>query len=300
MDYGPHQRSGGMTVTIDEHSGCCNGVRRAIEQAEKCLTGGELLYCLGAIVHNNAEITRLAGMGMRTVDIEGFSVLRDATVLIRAHGEPPSTYRMAAEHNLKLVDCTCPVVLKIQKEIAATYRRLSPLGGQVVIFGKSGHAEVNGLVGQADGNAVVVESLSDLLSKISDGVVRSDVPVAVFSQTTKNPVEYGAVCDRLQGYCRELVVHDTICRQVSSRHPHLERFAAEHDVIIFVCGRESSNGKNLFHLCRSVNPRSHRVEFSSEILSEWFSSGDSVGICGATSTPMRQLEACRSHIEGLF
>jgi len=289
-----------MTVTVDEHSGCCNGVRRAIEQAERCLAGGERLYCLGAIVHNNAEMERLAGMGMQTIGIAEFSALRDATVLIRAHGEPPSTYSAAAANHLKLVDCTCPVVLRIQKEIAATYHRLSSVGGQIVIFGKSGHAEVNGLVGQADGMAVVVENLSDLLSKIAGGVVRTDVPVAVFSQTTRNPQEYASVCSCLRERCREITVHDTICRQVSSRHSHLGKFAAEHDVIVFVCGRESSNGRVLFDLCRSVNPRSYSVEFSSEIRAEWFSPDDSVGICGATSTPGRQLEACRSHIERLF
>lgn len=289
-----------MTVTIDEYSGCCNGVRRAIEQAEKCLSGGERLYCLGAIVHNNAEIERLAGMGMQTIDIAGFSALRDATVLIRAHGEPPSTYLTAAANNLKLVDCTCPVVLKIQKEIAETYRRLKSVGGQIVIFGKQGHAEVNGLVGQSDGNAVVVENLSDLLSKIEGGSILTDAPVALFSQTTKNPREYAEIRRCLQERCLEVTVHDTICRQVSSRHPHLERFAAEHDVIVFVCGGESSNGRILFNLCRSVNPRSYRVEFASEIQAGWFSHGDSVGICGATSTPGRQLEACRRHIEKLL
>jgi len=289
-----------MIVAIDEHSGCCNGVRRAIEQAEKCLAGGERLYCLGAIVHNGAEINRLSGMGMQTVDIAGFSALRDATVLIRAHGEPPSTYRTAVANNLKLVDCTCPVVLKIQKEIADTYSRLSSLGGRIVIFGKSGHAEVNGLVGQSDGTAVVVENLPDLLSKLSDGIIRTDVPIAVFSQTTKDPQEYAQVCGCLRDRCSELTVHDTICRQVSSRLPHLEKFAADHDVIIFVCGRDSSNGKNLFNLCKCRNPRSYNVEDSSEIRAEWFTDSDSVGICGATSTPRRQLEACRDHIEKLF
>lgn len=288
-----------MTVTVDEHSGCCNGVRRAIEQAEKCLAGGERLYCLGAIVHNNAEMERLSGMGMQTIGIADFSTLRDATVLIRAHGEPPSTYLTAAANHLKLVDCTCPVVLSIQKEIAATYRRLSSVGGQIVIFGKVGHAEVNGLVGQSDGTAVVVESLSDLLSKITGGVIRTDVPVEIFSQTTKNPQEYAAVCSCLQEWCRVVTVHDTICRQVSSRHLHLGKFAEEHDVIVFVCGRESSNGRILFELCRSVNPRSYSVEWYSEIQAGWFSPGDSVGICGATSTPRRQLEACRGYIEGM-
>lgn len=298
MDNGQGKRDNRMTVTIDEHSGCCHGVRRAIEQAEKFLSEDGVLYCLGAIVHNGAEMARLSDMGMRTVDIGGFSALRDADVLIRAHGEPPSTYSTAAEHNLRLIDCTCPVVLRIQKQIAATYRELAPAGGQILIYGKAGHAEVNGLVGQSDGTAVVVQGVGDLLSKLSDCTVRTDVPTAIFSQTTMDPSVYSELCGILRGRCGSLTVHDTICRQVSSRLPHLEKFASMHDVIVFVCGRESSNGRNLFNLCRSVNPRSYSVEFSSEIRAGWFSASDTVGICGATSTPRRQLDECREHILG--
>jgi len=288
-----------MKVTIDERSGCCNGVRRAIEQAEKYLCEGKPLFCLGAIVHNDVEISRLTAMGMQTVSPAEYSALHDATVLIRAHGEPPATYRTAAANNLTLIDCTCPVVLKIQRDISAKYRELKSSAGQIVIFGKKGHAEVNGLVGQAEGHAIVVENLPEVVELIAAGGIRKNVPTAVFSQTTMDSGEYVGICRVLETVCPDITVHNTICSQVSSRHPALEKFAAENDVIIFVSGTKSSNGRILFELCRRVNPSSYMVENPEEIQVAWLEGKDSVGICGATSTPRRQLEECAGYIERL-
>lgn len=279
-----------MQVIIDGHSGCCNGVRRAISAAEDYLDGHGSLYSLGAIVHNDAEIRRLEHIGLKTVGYADFPSLRGSTVLIRAHGEPPSTYRLAEASGVSLIDCTCPVVLALQKKIAAKYRELSSAGGQVIIFGKRGHAEVNGLVGQTDGHAVVVESMADLEEKLLSGVIDPSRPLALFSQTTKDPEEFAAVASRLRKAASSLEVFDTICRNVSSRHKALREFAASCSVIIFVCGHESSNGKVLFELCRSVNSRSYKVESAEEIPAGIFRPDDIVGICGATSTTRWQLE----------
>ena len=279
-----------MRVIIDGHSGCCNGVRRAISVAEDYLDGHGSLYSLGAIVHNDAEIRRLEHIGLKTVGYADFPSLRGSTVLIRAHGEPPSTYRLAEASGVSLIDCSCPVVLALQKKIAAKYRELSSAGGQVIIFGKRGHAEVNGLVGQTDGHAVVVESMADLEEKLLSGVIDLSRPLALFSQTTKDPEEFAAVAARLRQAASGLEVFDTICRNVSSRHKALREFAASCSVIIFVCGHESSNGKVLFELCRSVNPRSYKVESAEEIPAGIFRPDDIVGICGATSTTRWQLE----------
>ena len=279
-----------MRVLIDSASGCCNGVGRAISAAERYLQEHDTLYSLGAIVHNDAEIRRLAGLGLKTIGYQDLNSLKGSTVLIRAHGEPPSTYRLAEQSGVSLIDCTCPVVLALQRKIAAKYSELSVLGGQVIIFGKRGHAEVNGLVGQTDGQAVVVESIADLKDKLSAGVIDPSHPLALFSQTTKDPDEFAAVASRLRKAASSLEVFDTICRNVSSRHKALREFAASCSVIIFVCGHESSNGKVLFELCRSVNPRSYKVESAEEIPAGIFRPDDIVGICGATSTTRWQLE----------
>lgn len=279
-----------MRVLIDSASGCCNGVGRAISAAERYLQEHDTLYSLGAIVHNDAEIRRLAGLGLKTIGYQDLDSLKGSTVLIRAHGEPPSTYRLAEQSGVSLIDCTCPVVLALQRKIAAKYSELSVLGGQVIIFGKRGHAEVNGLVGQTDGQAVVVESIADLKDKLSAGVIDPSHPLALFSQTTKDPDEFAAVASRLRKAASGLEVFDTICRNVSSRHKALREFAASCSVIIFVCGHESSNGKVLFELCRSVNPRSYKVESAEEIPAGIFRPDDIVGICGATSTTRWQLE----------
>ena len=288
-----------MRVLIDSASGCCNGVGRAISAAERYLQEHDTLYSLGAIVHNDAEIRRLAGLGLKTIGYQDLDSLKGSTVLIRAHGEPPSTYRLAEQSGVSLIDCTCPVVLALQRKIAAKYSELSSCGGQVVIFGKRGHAEVNGLVGQTDGQAVVVESIADLEDKLSSGVIDPSRPLALFSQTTKDPEEFAAVAARLRQAASGLEVFDTICRNVSSRHKALREFAASCSVIIFVCGRESSNGKVLFELCRSVNPRSYKVESAEEIPAGIFRPDDIVGICGATSTTRWQLEKAASLVAGM-
>ena len=293
------ERTSSMRIIIDVHSGCCNGVRKAISVAEDYLDEHGTLYSLGAIVHNDAEIRRLEQKGLRAVGYQDFHSLKGSTVLIRAHGEPPSTYRLAEASGVSLIDCTCPVVLALQKKIAAKYRELSSAGGQVIIFGKRGHAEVNGLVGQTDGHAVVVESMADLEEKLLSGVIDPSRPLALFSQTTKDPEEFAAVASRLRKAASGLEVFDTICRNVSSRHKALREFAASCSVIIFVCGRESSNGKVLFELCRSVNPRSYKVESAEEIPAGIFRPDDIVGICGATSTTRWQLEKAASLVAGM-
>lgn len=293
-----------MRILIDSGSGCCNGVGRAISTAERYLADHDELFSLGAIVHNDAEIQRLALLGLRTVGYDGLESLRGSTVLIRAHGEPPSTYETARQFGISLIDCTCPVVLALQRKIAAKYSELSSRGGQVLIFGKRGHAEVNGLVGQTDGHAIVVESMADLEEKLASGTIDPSRPLALFSQTTKDPEEFAAIAGCLQKAVgaadnADIEVFDTICRHVSSRHSTLKEFAAACTVIVFVCGRESSNGKVLFELCRSVNPRSWKVESADELSAGIFREDDIVGICGATSTTRWQLEKVADAISGM-
>ena len=289
-----------VRVEIDPHSGFCGGVIRAIAAAEDFLDGNGELYSLGAIVHNEEELSRLGRKGLITV---GKDFLRQdgrgKTLLIRAHGEPPETYAQAAEGGFNVIDCTCPVVLQLQRRIREAYGRIRETGGTLIIFGKIGHAEVLGLLGQVGGDAVVVEHLPMLEEAIAGGRVRLDGPVEVFSQTTKSPTEYAVLCARLQELMPDaglLKVHDTICSQVAMRHKHLTEFASAHDVIIFVSGASSSNGKVLSDLCRSVNPRTWLVGGPEEIQPSWFEGSDSVGVCGATSTPKWLLEEVASAI----
>ena len=270
---------------IDPGSGFCHGVVRAVGKAEEILSGGTSLYSLGAMVHNTAELKRLADKGLEIIDLEGIRQLgAGSTVLIRAHGEPPSTYSLAENRGINLVDCTCPVVLKLQKDIAAAYALVSASGGKVVIFGKRGHAEVNGLVGQTEGNAIVIENLSETDSLDLTGHIE------LFSQTTRDPEEYAALTLALQEKTSDIKVHDTICRQVFGRHRKLATFAAGHSVILFVSGRDSSNGKVLFELCRAHNKRTYWVESPEDIRPQWLRGASSIGITGATSTPRWQLE----------
>ena len=291
-----------LQVEIEKHSGFCGGVIRAIGRAEKFLeeSPGKTLYSLGDIVHNEAELRRLGEKGLVTVDKDGLMNIPDPsseTLLIRAHGEPPQTYSLARELGLTVIDCTCPVVLKLQKSIREAYERVKPAGGQIVIFGKIGHAEVLGLLGQVGGDAVVIENMQMLLSAIGDGSIRTDKPLEIFSQTTKSPVEYSEICKVLES-CpgAGLQVHNTICSQVASRHEELADFALRHDVIVFVSGVSSSNGKVLFDLCKSRNQRTYHISDPSELEPEWFSDGDKVGVCGATSTPGWLLEQVAERI----
>ena len=287
-----------MIVEIDRNSGFCKGVIRAIDGAERLLAESGVLYSLGAIVHNEAELSRLREKGLITV--ESLDVA-PASLLIRAHGEPPQTYRLAREKGFDVVDFTCPVVLNIQKSIREAWLAGRP-DGQIVIFGKIGHAEVLGLVGQVDGKAVVVESLAQLKDAISTGAIDVTRRVDIFSQTTKSPVEYEELCAYLSGRMASeglLTVHNTICRQVASRHRELADFARAHDVVVFVAGRESSNGKVLSDLCKRVNDRTYNVGSASELDPAWFRPEDSVGVCGATSTPKWLLEDVASAIKNL-
>lgn len=298
-----------LIVETDPDSGFCGGVIRAIGKAESFLgevPSGERLYSLGAIVHNEAELDRLQSKGLEIITKDDLGRLPSgSTVFIRAHGEPPETYTRIRETGLSVIDCTCPVVLKLQSRIRDAYARVSAASpaGQVLIFGKVGHAEILGLVGQIGGNAVVFENRSMLESYISEGKICLDGPIEVFSQTTKSPSEYTAVCDVIReavalrrGISQDIItedmlsIHDTICSQVGSRHRRLSEFAAAHDVIIFVAGKESSNGRVLSELCRKVNPRTWNVGDGSEISPDWFKDGDRVGVCGATSTPKWLLE----------
>lgn len=291
-----------LQVEIEKHSGFCGGVIRAIGRAEKYLeeSPGRTLYSLGDIVHNEAELRRLGEKGLVTVDKDGLMNIPDPsseTLLIRAHGEPPQTYSLAQKLGLTVIDCTCPVVLKLQKSIREAYERVKPAGGQIVIFGKIGHAEVLGLLGQVSGDAVVIENMPMLLSALEDGSIRTDKPLEIFSQTTKSPVEYSEICKVLES-CpgAGLQVHNTICSQVASRHEELADFALRHDVIVFVSGVSSSNGKVLFDLCKSRNQRTYHISDPSELEPEWFSDGDKVGVCGATSTPGWLLEQVAERI----
>lgn len=291
-----------IQVEIEKHSGFCGGVIRAIGRAEKFLeeSPGRTLYSLGDIVHNEAELQRLGEKGLITVDKDGLMNIPDPsseTLLIRAHGEPPQTYSLAQKLGLTVIDCTCPVVLKLQKSIREAYERVKPAGGQIVIFGKIGHAEVLGLLGQVSGDAVVIENMPMLLSALEDGSIRTDKPLEIFSQTTKSPVEYSEICKALES-CpgAGLQVHNTICSQVASRHEELADFALRHDVIVFVSGVSSSNGKVLFDLCKSRNQRTYHISDPSELEPEWFSDGDKVGVCGATSTPGWLLEQVAERI----
>ena len=293
-----------ITVDIDKNSGFCAGVIRAIGKAEEFLESGDdrRLYSLGAIVHNDSELERLSENGLVTIDKEDFDEMVQAegeVLLIRAHGEPPQTYERAEALGFQVIDCTCPVVLKLQQRIKESYIRHQESGcGQIIIFGKIGHAEVLGLIGQTDGTAVVVENIAMLEEAVAEGRIRYDIPTEVFSQTTKSPSEYKGLCAKLEEEMGEglLSVHDTICSQVATRHERLSKFALEHDIIIFVAGKASSNGKVLCDLCKSLNIRTYHIDSPSEIKREWFRADDKVGVCGATSTPKWLLEDVAEHI----
>lgn len=305
-----------ITVEIDPDSGFCGGVIRAVDRAEEYLSGAEhsRLYSLGSIVHNEAELSRLRAAGLVTIGLSDLpSLHKGDSLLIRAHGEPPSTYTKAEELGLEVIDCTCPVVLNLQKSIREAYARVNAAGGQIVIFGKVGHAEVLGLLGQVDGDAVVIENMDMFMEALSSGKIRPEGPLEIFSQTTKSPAEYSAICCALrEAMAKEhelseerfrgtglLAVHDTICRQVARRHERLSDFALRHDIIVFVSGSESSNGKVLCNLCRSLNIRTYHVGNEDGIRPEWFRHDDRVGVCGATSTPKWLLESVASRILAL-
>lgn len=270
-----------MKIEIDEKSGFCFGVVNAIAEAERSLEGGEV-YSLGDIVHNGIEVMRLESLGLKTIDRKELESLRNRTVLIRAHGEPPSTYAVARKNCVTLIDATCPVVAKLQKKVVEAHRRMRQCGGQVVILGKKGHAEVIGLTGQVDSPTLVIENLDDLES------IDFTRPIYLLSQTTQSLELFEAVGKKILVRSADpetVVIDDTICRQVSNRNPHLSEFAKKYDTVIFVSGRKSSNGKVLFSACLAANSNSRFIEDETELRKEWFEGCRSVGVCGATSTP---------------
>jgi len=281
-----------MIIEIDPNSGFCFGVVNAIEKAEATLAKNETLFCIGDIVHNNIEVDRLKDQGLKTINHDEFGKLSNAKVLFRAHGEPPISYNKAKENNIEVIDASCPVVLNLQKRIKKTYQEIKEKEGQILIYGKKGHAEVNGLVGQTKGEAKVVERVEDLIE------VDWDKPVVLFSQTTKTISGFKEISEVLRLKCQnELKINDTICRKVSNRMPNIREFSKQHDVIIFVSGKKSSNGKLLFDVCKQENTQSYFVSHPDEVEIAWFTDAKSVGISGATSTPSWLMEQIAENIK---
>lgn len=272
-----------LKVEVDKNSGFCFGVVKAVEAAETLLKAGQKVWCVGDIVHNEAEAQRLENLGMSTIKHADVPNLEEGTVLFRAHGEPPASYHWVQQHGMALKDATCPVVLKLQQRIKQAWLKQKERNGQIVIYGKKGHAEVIGLCGQTNNEAIVVETEADL--KLID----CSRPVEVFSQTTKSPEGLQAIVEQLQQMMQtgvEIISHDTVCRQVSGRVPRIQKFAEQYDTVVFVGGTKSSNARMLFQACRGVNPKSYFISGPEEIQDEWFTSEvQSVGVCGATSTP---------------
>ena len=286
-----------IKVEIDEGSGFCFGVVTAIHKAEEELAKGETLYCLGDIVHNSREVDRLKTMGLITINREEFKQLKNAKVLLRAHGEPPETYMIARENNIEIIDATCPVVLRLQKRIRQGYLADSDEEKQIVIYGKSGHAEVLGLVGQTDGKALVIEKAEEAKKLDLNKSIR------LFSQTTKSLDEFQEIVEYFKQHISPEATfeyYDTICRQVANRMPKLREFAATHDLIFFVSGKKSSNGKMLFEECLKVNANSHLIDNEKEIDPSLLQNVKSIGVCGATSTPKWLMEKIYNHIRTLI
>lgn len=281
-------------VEIDSGSGFCFGVTTAIRKAEEELAKGGVLYCLGDIVHNNREVERLEKMGLVTINHEQLKQLHDVKVLLRAHGEPPETYELARRNNIEIIDATCPVVLRLQKKIKQEYLLADDAKKQIVIYGKNGHAEVLGLVGQTAGKAIVIEKLEEAKQLDFNRSIR------LYSQTTKSLEEFGRIVEYIQQHISPSVsfeYSDTICRQVANRIANIRQFAASHELVLFVSGKKSSNGKVLFNECLSVNPNTHLIDNASEVDSTLLEGVSSIGICGATSTPKWLMEEVEQAIK---
>lgn len=280
-----------MKIEIDNNSGFCFGVMRATSTAETELTKQQPLYCLGDIVHNGQEVERLTRLGLITIDHAQLAQLHDVRVLLRAHGEPPHTYELAQKNNITIIDATCPVVLKLQQKIKQAYT--SHPEAQIVIYGKIGHAEVIGLEGQTEGNAIVVEDENDLHK------IDFNKPIILFSQTTKSIEGFNKLVEIIKTKITDNLhfeYHDTICRNVANRIPNIKEFASQFDVVLFVAGAKSSNGKVLFNECLSVNPRTYLVSSAEELNPEWLKDVESIGICGATSTPKWLMETIKQKV----
>jgi 4-hydroxy-3-methylbut-2-en-1-yl diphosphate reductase len=291
-----------MKVETDKRSGFCFGVRNAVEIAEKALLKGERVFSLGPIVHNDKEVERLSDLGLVSIEHRQFRELKNCKVLIRAHGEPPQTYAVARENNIEIIEATCPIVKRLQSKIREMWLVTKENNGQVVIFGKSGHAEVIGLLGQTNNEGILVSGPDDL------GKIDFTRPVYLFSQTTMDEKEYQKIKDLISNNIERLninnsenilKVHNTVCGQVSNREPHLIEFASKHDIIIFVSGKESSNGKMLYSVCKNVNPDTYFVSSPEEIDLSWFRGKKSAGVCGATSTPKWLIEKVHDLISGI-
>lgn len=286
-----------MKVEIDGGSGFCFGVTRAIGKAEEELAKDGHLFCLGDIVHNGKECDRLQRLGLETINHSQLEHIEHSKVLLRAHGEPPSTYLTAEHNHIDIIDATCPVVLHLQKRIKDEYTADITQSKQIVIFGKNGHAEVLGLVGQTEGKAIVVETLADVeqLDFTRD--------ICLYSQTTKPLGEFREIVEYIERHMSPdatFIYYDTICRQVANRMPHIREFASRHDAVLFVCGKKSSNGRVLFGQCLQANPRSYMIDSAQEISPEWLKECQSIGICGATSTPKWLMEECKIRIDQLL
>ena len=280
-----------MIIEIDNQSGFCFGVKKAIDKAEQILSEGENLICLGEIVHNHEEVERLALEGMTTIQKEDIPAIHNETILIRTHGEPPSTYSQLIQNQNKIIDATCPVVMKLQDRIQNSYRMLSETNGQLVIFGKKEHPEVIGLLGQTNGQAIVVSTIEEL-----DQLDYSR-PIELYAQTTMPVDDLQSVSNEIRLRSKSNVnIHDTICRQVSNRVPRLTAFSKKFDVILFVSGKNSSNGKFLYCICMKNNPSSYFISTPSEIEKWWFINAQSIGICGATSTPQWLMEKVQDQV----
>ena len=280
-----------LKIEIDNGSGFCFGVTTAIQKAEEELAKGNTLYCLGDIVHNGMECERLRQLGLITIDHEQMASLHNVKVLLRAHGEPPATYELARKNNIEIIDATCPVVLQLQKRIRKQYEASpSGEGASIVIFGKKGHAEVLGLVGQTQSEAIVIENFDEV------GRLDFTRDIYLYSQTTKSLDEFHRIIEYIQQHISPTATFrsfDTICRNVANRMPNISNFATKHDLVLFVCGRKSSNGRVLYNECLRVNPNTHMIEGPNEIDPAWLDGIETVGICGATSTPKWLMEQCR-------
>lgn len=291
-----------MSVVIDDNAGFCFGVVKAIAAAEEQLSSSNSLYCLGDIVHNNAEVQRLSQMGLHVIDHDAMDKLPGKTVLIRAHGEPPSTYELAERRGIKLIDATCPIVLALQKKVCDGYEEMQSVGGQVVIFGKKGHAEVIGLNGQANNSAIIVSTPDDIES------IDFSRPIRLYSQTTKSREDYSKLIENIKASIARqsdgstvgadfFVAYNTICSRVANRATQLEEFAKGVDVVIFVSGANSSNGHYLYEYCRNVQQNTYMISSPDELVKEWINGKEKIGITGATSTPRWLMEEVRRRIE---
>lgn len=289
-----------MEITIDQNSGYCFGVEFAIQMAEDELKDSGRLYCLGDIVHNAMEVARLNKLGLEIINHDDLKKINNAKVLIRAHGEPPETYQIALENNIELIDASCPVVLKLQNRVNKDFRKMEDAGGQLVIYGKKGHAEVVGLTGQTNNKAIVVMEDKDLAE------IDYSKPITLYSQTTKSTSGFYDLKSKIEekiaaenGEEAAFKANDSICRQVSNREPNLRKFSTENDVILFVSGKKSSNGKALYAVCKEINDSSYFIENEDDLQAAWFKSDDKVGICGATSTPNWLMEQVKGRLDDM-